>query len=404
MAAYTYNFNDRMTDITDAGDNWQFLYNGHGDRLASVHKTTEKRYTLDLSGDMSRILCETDSTGTITAYYVYGAGLLYKVTPDRQRIHYHYDPLGSTIALTDGSETVTDAYAYDPYGNLVNFQGSTENSFRFIGKYGVMDEGNGLLFMRARFYDPEMKRFLSRDPMKGSSSKTIGLNPYAYSFDAPTLFIDPDGNRGRFEIEEHSLGVGYFYGQTAINYKVTDTATGVVYHMGQVQESGDVTGFISDIVSPVSGYSVDYDSDELPGYEKGLYLDLACITWQSGKGWKIKKGYGLGAGYKQTDTVLTQDMMLWNGDYNSTHYRNFEVNGDYHTYLKRLELNKKTNKYGSMRMTFTFGDKSRHFDYAPGVVFTTSPVELLTDQQGMELATDLNVSPKTLYNWLKNVE
>ena len=190
---YTYNLDDRLTNISDGTDTWQYQYNGSGDRLAKSVNGTKTRYVLDLNGDMSKVLCETDASGNITAYYVYGAGLLYKITPADDRYHYHFDPLGSTIALTDETEATTDKYAYDPFGKLLNKEGTTENSFRYVGQYGVMDEENGLLFMRARFYDPETKSFLSRDPVKGEIENTQSLQPYLYGRNNPVLNIDPSG-------------------------------------------------------------------------------------------------------------------------------------------------------------------------------------------------------------------
>jgi RHS repeat-associated protein len=76
-----------------------------------------------------------------------------------------YDAIGSTMALTDQTGAVTDKYAYSPYGMSSGQEGNTHNPFRYVGQYGVTEEDNGFLFMRARFYDPVTKRFLSVDPV-----------------------------------------------------------------------------------------------------------------------------------------------------------------------------------------------------------------------------------------------
>jgi len=195
---YTYNLEDRLTGINNGTDTYQYQYNGAGDRLASTANGTEKRYVLDLNGNMSRVLCETDASGNITAYYVYGLGLLYKITPTDERYHYHFDPIGSTIAITDVDETITDKYAYSPFGELMNEEVTTENPFRYVGQFGVMDEGNGLLFMRARFYDPETKRFLSRDPVKGEIRDTQILNFHQYARNNPAIYVDYKGESYSF--------------------------------------------------------------------------------------------------------------------------------------------------------------------------------------------------------------
>lgn len=113
--------------------------------------------------------------------------------PDGTAYYYHYDSRGSTIALTDAGQNVTDAYAYDPFGRSVNSTGATANPFRYVGRYGVMEEGNGLQFMRARYYDPEIGRFLSKDPIPPALGDIETINLYAYVKNNPIILIDPMG-------------------------------------------------------------------------------------------------------------------------------------------------------------------------------------------------------------------
>ncbi len=145
---------------------------------------------------MSQILCETNSGGTISAYYIYGLGLLAKITSDGTQCYYHYDGLGSTVALTNQSGTLTDRYAYSPFGEIANTQGSTYNPFKYVGQFGVMTEPDNTLFMRARFYDPSIGRFLSKDPVDGSLNNPTTLHPYLYASSNPVCVIDPSGRTG----------------------------------------------------------------------------------------------------------------------------------------------------------------------------------------------------------------
>jgi len=142
---------------------------------------------------MSQVLCETDASGNITAYYIYGAGLLAKITPDGAEHYYHYDGLGSTVALTDEDGFLTDQYAYEPFGETANSIGSTDNPFRYVGRFGVMTEPDGTLFMRARFYDADSGRFLSKDPLEGVLRNPSGLHKYNYAWNNPLTKLDPDG-------------------------------------------------------------------------------------------------------------------------------------------------------------------------------------------------------------------
>jgi RHS repeat-associated protein len=192
---YTFNAMDRLTQVSDDGNNTNtYVYNGDGDRIASNRNGIETRYVLDPTGSMTDVIVETDASGNVQRYYIHKNGLLYSIeTGTNVKHYYHYDAVGNTMALTDQSETVTDKYAYSPYGMNAGEQGSTHNPFRYVGQYGVMEEENGFLFMRARFYDPVTKRFLSKDPVKGYVHAPITLNRYVYTENNPVLHNDPDG-------------------------------------------------------------------------------------------------------------------------------------------------------------------------------------------------------------------
>src|SRR5439155_17201068 len=93
----------------------------------------------------------------VTNYYVYGLGLLYEVTETAtttNTLTYHYDYRGSTVAITDGIGSVIDRIEYSPYGMTSFRSGTTDTPFLFNGRYGVQTDPNGLLFMRARYYNP----------------------------------------------------------------------------------------------------------------------------------------------------------------------------------------------------------------------------------------------------------
>jgi len=102
--------------------------------------------------------------------------------------------MGNTIFLTDSSGTVIASYAYSPYGEILSSTGSIENPFTWQGQFGVMKEGDsGLYYMRARYYDSQIGRFLSRDPV--SSAHSMEINPYQYALGNPMINIDPLGLR-----------------------------------------------------------------------------------------------------------------------------------------------------------------------------------------------------------------
>ena len=182
----------RLNRIRKDTSTTEFVYDALGNRISATKNGATTRYVLDVSGEMSNVIAETDASGSVKAYYIHGLGLISKILPDGSAKYYHYDMIGNTVALTDNSGNVTDQYAYsiDPYGFSITSQGSTENPFKFVGRYGVMDEGNNIYFMRARYYDAETGRFLNEDPL-GFEGGDLDL--YVYVNDNPITGIDPEG-------------------------------------------------------------------------------------------------------------------------------------------------------------------------------------------------------------------
>lgn len=107
------------------------------------------------------------------------------------RTYYHYacDEMGSITDITDTNGTVLNHYAYDAFGNRTVEEETVENRFGFAGE--MLDAVTGQYYLRARFYNPVIARFLSEDTYYGD-----GLNLYAYCHNNPVRYVDPSGHEG----------------------------------------------------------------------------------------------------------------------------------------------------------------------------------------------------------------
>ncbi|MEI7935188.1 MAG: RHS repeat-associated core domain-containing protein [Verrucomicrobiota bacterium] len=184
----TYGYDSRSR-LTGAGGT-TYAYDPAGNRVGLTNSGVAKRFVINPHATLSQMLMRVKNG--VTNYYVYGVGLLYEVTPTsgtNKVLTYHCDYRGSTVAITDASGNVTDRVSYSPYGSIVSRSGSTDTPFLFNGKYGVMTDLNGLLYMRARYYDPTTCRFLNTDPIGLAG----GMNSYVYAVGNPVSFADPTG-------------------------------------------------------------------------------------------------------------------------------------------------------------------------------------------------------------------
>lgn len=172
---YTYDLEDNLSNVSGT-TSLSFEYDAFGNRRKALRNGTETRYVLDING-LASILAEANASNTIQNYYIQGLGLVARIKADGTIHYYHADFRGSTIAMTDASQTITHKYQYDEFGNVVNKVtplSDTENPFLYVGAYGIMYETPDLNYMRARYYDPTTGRFNSEDPIWSTN-----LYPYA---------------------------------------------------------------------------------------------------------------------------------------------------------------------------------------------------------------------------------
>ena len=131
------------------------------------------------------------STDSNTIYFVYGIGLISQ-EDDCEVLFYHFNNIGSTEAVTNLDGKIQEKFEYGPYGELLS-ENKCGIIFLYNGEYGVSTDENGLYYMRARYYNPEIKRFINQDVVIGSIADSPSLNRYAYVEGNPISLVDPFG-------------------------------------------------------------------------------------------------------------------------------------------------------------------------------------------------------------------
>ena len=181
--SFTYDSEDRLVEqitVNELGDPVSVAlhsYDGDGNRIMKMTPSDETHYVLDRGRGMSHVLCETDYSGGILAYYIHGPQVVARIDAVGNERYYHTNDIGSVVALTDDNEQITDRYGYSPFGLLRSQQGMTPNPFTYVGGLGVMAEADGLYFMRARFYDPRYRPLPRQGPGRGHAHRSEGLAP-----------------------------------------------------------------------------------------------------------------------------------------------------------------------------------------------------------------------------------
>jgi RHS repeat-associated protein len=183
---YTYDYANRLTRVEkNSALLGEYTYDGDGKRI----QTTESGETTIYIYSGLHAVYEETTAGT--AVYIYGPlGRLAKRTTidnETSTFYYHTDHLGSTRLITDESGTIVTDVTYEPFGKGTR---TGEESFLYTGKEA---DSTGLSYYGARYYDPELGRFLTRDPLAGKKAVPQSLNQYTYCLNNAVKLVDPAG-------------------------------------------------------------------------------------------------------------------------------------------------------------------------------------------------------------------
>lgn len=228
---YYYDCENRLTDVNENNIRIaSYKYDYAGRRVRKIlysggSPSSMVKYCYD--GD--QVIQEFNGADEILRTYFYGAGVDEPVAMCAKGngwYSYHYDGLGSVVAVSDEGGDIVERYSYDVFGKVtihtdagadgqwmtsddtISSSSSIGNPYFFTGR--CLDDETGLYYYRARYYKPELGRFLQPDPIGFGD----GLNLYTYVGNNPLNWIDPWGLEKTPELPEcpGTLGVALAFG------------------------------------------------------------------------------------------------------------------------------------------------------------------------------------------------
>lgn len=195
---YAFNALHQLVKVTlPDGTTIDYGYGPDGN-LASRSKTpsngkkTTTHYLVDPTPPFPQIVAEYDDAGHPTATFVYGDELLGRTQAGKDS-YYEHDGHGSVAVVTDASGAVVRSATYDAWGNPVETSGADDDPYGYVGERRDVD--TGLIYLRARWYDPSVGRFLSPDPAPAPQDRPASLNAYLYADGEPVGGVDPAGRQ-----------------------------------------------------------------------------------------------------------------------------------------------------------------------------------------------------------------
>ncbi|HTU78935.1 MAG TPA: phage tail tip lysozyme [Solirubrobacteraceae bacterium] len=150
--------------------------------MSRTQAGTTTYMTWDTAGELPLLLAEGSSS------YIYGPeGIPFEqINGEGQVLYLHHDDIGSTRVLTNSTGKVQATFTYGAYGTLTASTGTTPTTFGYAGQASAPE--TGLIYLRARYYDPTTAQFLTPDPMEETTGE-----PYTYGGGDPVSNSDPSG-------------------------------------------------------------------------------------------------------------------------------------------------------------------------------------------------------------------
>jgi RHS repeat-associated protein len=207
--SYTYDGTDMMTGMSTGSRDFRYVYTADDERIGTYDVSTQT-WSWKLRDIGGKPLREFTSSGGTLGFanwawakdYIYrGNTILASITPSETQ-HFHSDHLGTPRLITGASGVQRGRHDYYPFGAESTSSLQNNQLLKFTGHERDLNGPSGsedrdyLDYMHARYYNPNLGRFLSVDPVlniERALRKPQGWNRYAYVENNPINARDPDG-------------------------------------------------------------------------------------------------------------------------------------------------------------------------------------------------------------------
>ncbi len=271
-ATHEWDAEDRLTAINAGNQRSEFIYDGDGHRtgireLVNGSEVSNRQFIW-----CDETICEERSTGGIVTKRFFDQGVKVETGANAGAYFYTRDHLGSVRELVDAIGAVRGRYDYDCYGRRTRTIGDLEGDFGFTGHYFYAPTGSYLT--RFREYDPQIGRWLSRDPLFKAEQRE-GPNLYAYVHNSPINHVDVYGMKKSPEEcaceKLPTLDLLYTYSSITEVKGVVCSDGKPIRCRGHLTHSGTGLPTLSVSARPTSFEGTSLSCDNIPGYSRPRY-------------------------------------------------------------------------------------------------------------------------------------
>jgi RHS repeat-associated protein len=267
---YYYDCENRLIDVNSQGNSpvASYKYDYQGRRVKKIDYTLSPARCTLYCYDGDQVIAECNESGDLLRKFIYGLGIdepicMILVNGETEtRYYYHFDGLGSVVAISDSNSNVVEKYSYDVFGEP-NTTSTIDNPYYFTGRR--YDTETGLYYYRARYYDYMTGRFLQVDPLGYEDS----MNMYTYVGNNPINLLDPYGLcKDDIESKRRRINQLRNYVKSAETAMIANIETLEILH-GKVQRLHDYYWWLlvgNTTVSAVSVVNTAYTFSQAASY------------------------------------------------------------------------------------------------------------------------------------------
>jgi len=193
---YKYNVWGQLTEVITVDGTIRYAYDPAGLLYERTDEHGNKNRYYYLNGQLiAEGNVSSSGTATLNTRYVYGRGIAFQMDASGQKAYYFTNGHGDVVELRSAQGQLQNEYEYDIWGNTVSVTEARRNLLRYSGEY--WDDATGLQYLRARWYDPSIGRFITEDTYEGELTSPLTLNLYTYVLNNPKRYVDSNGKAPR---------------------------------------------------------------------------------------------------------------------------------------------------------------------------------------------------------------
>ncbi|WP_341278990.1 polymorphic toxin-type HINT domain-containing protein [Paenibacillus sp. FSL H8-0537] len=172
----------------------EYTYDGDDLRTQKTVRSSADGYSEQVTNylyDRQYVILETDKADAVSVRYVKGINYIARIDQADKLSYFLFNGHGDVVQTVDEQGTIENQYDYDVFGSPTLTIELYESTIRYSGEF--YDAEVGLYYLRARYYDPYVGRFISEDTYKGRANEPLSLNRYTYVLNNPLIYWDPTG-------------------------------------------------------------------------------------------------------------------------------------------------------------------------------------------------------------------